>query len=166
MVNSVTFGSLDLLAEIRVLGPECVPWQPPRTIRVRDTHVHLKDKDLVAWQDAIRLEAGRVYQAEPYEGPVLADAIFWKGTPNQTMWYTPWFSSNRRLRGGDQTNYWKAAEDAIATRRTRRKAGLPVTMTYPGVIANDSQVVVSLLRKVWGPTSGVEVRIFAIKPCD
>lgn len=155
-----TKGRLVLLADIRLEGCECVPWSAPRTIRVRDVHVHLKDKGLIAWQDAVREEARSVYRGEPYEGPVAVVATFRKATPERALWDTPWYALNRRVRGGDLTNFWKAAEDAIATRTARKRGGTGAT--FPGVIANDSQVVAGLVRKAWGPADGLELRIYAV----
>lgn len=152
-----------LIAEIKLFDRECVPWSPPRTIAVHGKHVHIKNKDLIEWQDAIREEVSRSYAGEPYRGPVMIAAVFWKRSDDPAQWNRPWFAATKRARGGDQTNFLKAAEDAIMTWKFRKTKARKEEKVVPGVLADDSQTVAGYQRKLYGPRSGVELRIYALE---
>ncbi len=158
-----------LLAEVKLFGEKAVPWSTPYSFLGGKPggdrrHVHKRDPRLVAWQDSLRAACRAQYGLEPYLGPVMLSLVFHKATTDQSLWGTRWWSPRAASGHGDLTNLLKGAEDAITTFRQWKGTGKNRVLVFeiPGLIANDSQTCDGFTRKRWGPSDGVEVRVYAV----
>lgn len=159
-----------LLAHIRV-DDRAVPWSPPRTIAVRrksgaKAHVHLKDKRLIAWQDAVKVAtvttcAGR----EPYLGPVLLRITFYRGTHDPRLWGKRWWHHAPCAGHADLSNLLKGCEDALKSYSRFKGTGKSRVLLYtiPGVFADDAQVCAQIQRKRYAPTDGADIKVYALE---
>jgi hypothetical protein len=159
-----------LLARITV-DERAVPWSPPRTIAVRrrdgtKAHIHKKDHNLIAWQDAVRAAsvaatAGRA----PYLGPVLLRTTFLKATEDIQLWGERWWHHAPCAGHGDLVNLTKACEDGLKSYSRYRGTGKHRVLLYtiPGVFADDAQVCDHSQRKRYGPRDGADIRVYALE---
>ncbi len=158
-----------VLAEIRLFGEAPVPWSAPRSFKGRTPRgktqwVHDKNKRLIAWQDSVRAAHRRQYGGEPYRGPVDLLMVFHRGTSDETLWGTRWWSPKRGV-FPDLMNLAKGTEDALTTFRATKgaKADRKVLFEIPGVFEDDSQTCQILTRKEWAAEDGVSITVYALE---
>lgn len=160
-----------LLAHLRV-DTRAVPWSPPRTIAVTrksgaKAHVHMKDRNLCGWQDAVRsaMVAAAPPGREPFLGPVLLRITFVRGTADMGLWGERWWHHAPTAGHADVVNLTKGTEDALKSYSRYRGTGTSrvLLFTIPGVFADDAQVCAHSVRKRYGPRDGADIRVYALE---
>jgi Holliday junction resolvase RusA-like endonuclease len=171
---------MKVLVEFSVKGFPPVPWSVPHlgsgvsksgkrfrfSTRRKKSDPFNFSPSLEDWQELVGSEARKAYDARHgpaplLQCPVFLEIVFFAPTPpgkkHGQVWYpgVEWNEKTGKyvksgLHEPDLTNLTKAVEDALELK----------------VVANDVQFVGHLAKKLYGPSAGIEARVWGIEASD